>query len=69
MVHPARSISNPYVEKWKEQGKKVIGYPCTYVPEEIIHAASMMPSSQVSALSNQPSQVDAVYSDSTFSMV
>ena len=39
----ARSISNPNVEKWKEQGKKVIGYPCTYVPEEIIHASSMLP--------------------------
>ncbi len=39
----ARSIYNPYVEDWKNQGKKVIGYPCTYVPEEIIHASSMLP--------------------------
>ena len=38
--------SFPYTEpiqKWKEEGKKVIGYTCTYVPEEIIHAAGMLP--------------------------
>lgn len=37
------SISNRYVRKWKEEGKKVIGYPCTYVPAEIISAAGMLP--------------------------
>ncbi len=34
---------NPFMEKWKADGKKIIGYPCTYVPEEIIVAAGMMP--------------------------
>jgi benzoyl-CoA reductase subunit C len=28
---------------WKAQGKKVVGYRCLYVPEEIIHAADMLP--------------------------
>jgi len=37
------SISNPYVEKWKKKGKAIIGYPCTFVPDEIIHAAGMLP--------------------------
>lgn len=29
--------------KWKNTGKKVFGYFCTYVPEEIIHAAGILP--------------------------
>lgn len=39
----ARTIGNSHVEEWKGAGKKVIGYPCTFVPDEIIHAAGMMP--------------------------
>lgn len=37
----------PYTEpikKWKEEDKKkVIGFLCTYIPEEIIHAAGILP--------------------------
>ncbi len=29
--------------KWKQQGKKVIGLGCSHVPEEIVHAAGMLP--------------------------
>jgi benzoyl-CoA reductase/2-hydroxyglutaryl-CoA dehydratase subunit BcrC/BadD/HgdB len=29
--------------KWKEEGKKVIGLLCSYVPEELIAAAGMLP--------------------------
>jgi benzoyl-CoA reductase subunit C len=28
---------------WKSQGKKVVGYRCLYVPEEVIWAADMLP--------------------------
>ena len=37
--------SNPQkvVEEWKSEGKKIVGYRCLHVPEEIIHAAGMMP--------------------------
>ncbi len=31
------------IQEHKQQGKKVIGWLCTYVPEEIIHAADMLP--------------------------
>ena len=34
---------NQAVEGWREQGKKVIGFMCSYVPEEIMHAAGMLP--------------------------
>ena len=33
-----------YAQQWKEEtGKKVIGYLCTYVPEEILYAADLLP--------------------------
>ena len=38
--------SFPYtapIRACKEQGKKVIAFQCTYVPEEIIHAAGILP--------------------------
>ncbi|AGA68250.1 Benzoyl-CoA reductase/2-hydroxyglutaryl-CoA dehydratase subunit, BcrC/BadD/HgdB [Desulfitobacterium dichloroeliminans LMG P-21439] len=36
-------INNPYIEAWKQEGKKVIGTICCYVPEEILHAAGLLP--------------------------
>ncbi|MEW5807051.1 MAG: benzoyl-CoA reductase, bzd-type, subunit N [Acidobacteriota bacterium] len=33
-----------YAKEWKRKnGRKVIGYFCTYVPEEILHAAGILP--------------------------
>ncbi|MDY6969637.1 MAG: 2-hydroxyacyl-CoA dehydratase family protein [Spirochaetota bacterium] len=29
--------------EWKKDGKKVVGHRCLYIPEEIIHAAGMLP--------------------------
>jgi benzoyl-CoA reductase/2-hydroxyglutaryl-CoA dehydratase subunit BcrC/BadD/HgdB len=34
---------NSAVKKWKGDGKKIIGYWCSYVPREIIHAAGLFP--------------------------
>ena len=39
----AASIMNPYVEDWKGQGKPVVGYICSYIPREVIHAAGILP--------------------------
>jgi len=38
-------VENPQriIEDWKSDGKKVVGHRCLYVPEEIIHAAGMLP--------------------------
>jgi benzoyl-CoA reductase subunit C len=36
-------LLNPAVEEWKAQGKKVVGYFCSFVPEEILHAADILP--------------------------
>ena len=39
----SRTLLNPYIEEWKGQGKKVLGYNCSYFPEEIVHAAGILP--------------------------
>jgi benzoyl-CoA reductase/2-hydroxyglutaryl-CoA dehydratase subunit BcrC/BadD/HgdB len=39
----AGGIMNPSVEKWKKDGGKVMGYTCSFVPEELIVAAGMLP--------------------------
>ncbi len=36
-------INNEYVEDWVESGKKTMGTICCHVPEEIVHAAGMLP--------------------------
>ena len=36
-----RSLKNEYVTEWIATGKKVVGYVCTYMPEEILFAAEL----------------------------
>lgn len=43
LIDAGTKISNPYLEKWKSLGKKIIGYTCSYLPEEIVFAADMLP--------------------------
>lgn len=39
----AISLDNEFLIKWKKKGLKVMGYTCTFIPEEIIHAAGLLP--------------------------
>ncbi len=39
----ASQIKNPFIEDWKAAGKPVIGFPCTFLPEEVIAAAGILP--------------------------
>ena len=41
-INASFPFSEP-AKKWKGEGKKVVGWTCINVPEEIIHAAGMMP--------------------------
>jgi len=34
---------NPYLNEWKKNGGRVVGFTCNYVPEEIIYAAGLFP--------------------------
>jgi bzd-type benzoyl-CoA reductase N subunit len=36
-------LANPWIDSWKNEGKNVLGYFCTYIPEEIIYAADILP--------------------------
>ena len=37
------ALNNKYVTQWKKNGKKVVGYTCSYVPDEVFHAAGILP--------------------------
>ena len=39
----ASNLVNPHIEEWKQKNKKVVGFMCTYVPEEILYAANILP--------------------------
>ncbi len=43
LIEPSSSLSNDYIEKWRAEGGKVIAYFCSYIPEEIMHAAGLLP--------------------------
>jgi bcr-type benzoyl-CoA reductase subunit C len=36
-------VLNPYAAEWVQEGKKVVGYTCNFVPGEILHAANILP--------------------------
>ncbi|MBE9533537.1 MAG: 2-hydroxyacyl-CoA dehydratase, partial [Proteobacteria bacterium] len=40
LTNLALRSDNKYVREWKQAGNKVIGYTCSYVPEEILYAGN-----------------------------
>ncbi len=42
-IEIAADLDNPYLQKWKAEGKKVVGYTCSYLPDEILHAVDLLP--------------------------
>ncbi|MFC1962179.1 2-hydroxyacyl-CoA dehydratase subunit D [Chloroflexota bacterium] len=44
LIHASSPTQSPaWAKKWKKQGNQVIGTLCSYIPEEIIQAAGMLP--------------------------
>jgi len=41
--HAAAVLNNDFIQDWKTGGGKVVGYSCTFIPEEILHAAGILP--------------------------
>ncbi len=39
----SEKVMNPYIVDWKKMGNRVLGYYCTYIPEELLHAAGLLP--------------------------
>ena len=64
LTKQADTLTNPYIARWKEKGGKIIGYYCTYVPEEIIHAAGMLPY-RMRATGSTSSELGDTYASST----
>lgn len=58
----AISTSNAFIQKAKEDGKKIMGYMCSYIPEEIIHAAGFVPYRIKAVESKGTSKGDTFYS-------
>lgn len=42
-IQTSSTLNNRYLTQWKQEGKKVLGYYCSYVPLELIHAMDMLP--------------------------
>jgi benzoyl-CoA reductase subunit C len=39
----AMTLDNTFIQTWRDEGKKVVGYTCSFIPEEILHAAGLLP--------------------------
>ncbi len=42
-IDAAAQIQGRSLLNWKKQGKPIVGYTCTYLPAEILHAADILP--------------------------
>lgn len=56
----ADTILNPHIKRWKQQGKKIVGYYCTYIPEELIHAAGLLPF-RIRSTGNEDTDLGDIY--------
>ncbi len=43
LMRAVETLNNEFVQRWKEEGKKIVGYTCSYAPDEIFHAAGILP--------------------------
>ena len=42
-VEAAVVLENRFIREWKAAGKKVVGYTCSYLPDEVFHTAGILP--------------------------
>jgi len=62
LAQVSETLQNRFVKDWKEQGKKVVGYVCSYFPEEILHAADILPYRITGKGAGDTSQADSYLS-------
>ena len=65
----AKRTCNPCLEKAKRSGKRIIGYFCSYVPEELIHAAGLIPYRMRAVESSGTSLGDSYFSSTNCTFV
>ena len=42
-METAVTLNNSFVKEWKDKGNRVVGFTCSFVPVEILHAAGILP--------------------------
>jgi len=57
-----KTLLNPVLQNWKEQGGKIVGYFCSTVPEELITAAGAVPLRMRATGSTSTERSDAFFS-------
>jgi benzoyl-CoA reductase subunit C len=43
LAEVSNTLENSHVKAWKSEGRTVVGFVCSYVPEEILHALDILP--------------------------
>ncbi len=43
LAEVSKSLGNSHVDAWKRDGKKVVGFVCSYMPEEVLCALDILP--------------------------
>ena len=56
----SKSIMNSYIENWQKMDNKVVGYYCTYIPEELLYAADLLPF-RIRATGNKDTDLGDIY--------
>ncbi len=56
----SNSIKNSYIEEWQKNNKKVVGYYCTYIPEELLYAADLLPF-RIRTTGNKDTELGDIY--------
>ena len=57
-----KTLLNPALKNWKDQGGKILGYFCSTVPEELITAAGLVPFRMRATGSTSTEESDAFFS-------
>jgi benzoyl-CoA reductase subunit C len=53
-------IQNSYIDEWQRNNKKVVGFYCTYIPEELLYAARLLPF-RIRATGNKDTDLGDIY--------
>ena len=56
----SNSIKNSYIDEWQKEGRKVVGFYCTYIPEELLYAADLLPF-RIRATGNKDTDLGDIY--------
>ncbi len=59
-IQISNQIMNSYVKSWQQENKRVIGHYCTYIPEELLYAANLLPY-RIRATGGQDTDLGDIY--------